>query len=424
MDVRLAYGRKGLSVRLPDGAAVTVLEPAHEEALADPRAALREALRRPLEGPPLRELARGAAKVGVVFNDITRPTPNRLILPAVFEELAAAGLKPGRITLFNATGTHRADTPAELEGMLGAETARRYRIVQNDARAAGVHVRLGRTPGGNEVWILREFMDCDLKILTGFIEPHFMAGFSGGGKAVMPGLARLDTVMRNHGARNIDDPRCTWGLTEGNPLWEDARAAARLAQPGFLVNVALNRDKAVTAVFAGEWEKAHARGCAWVKERAMVPVAEPFDIVLTSNSGYPLDLNLYQAVKGMSAAALVLKPGGSILIAAECWDGIPEHGAFGELLAQAPSPEELLRTVRAPGYAREDMWEAQLLALVRLKGRVYVYSEGLSDEQIRSAHLEPCRSIEATVDELMRECGPGARICVLPEGPQTIPYLQ
>jgi nickel-dependent lactate racemase len=412
-----------LSVQLPDEAAVTVLEPAHEEALADPRAVLREALQRPLVGPTLRELARGAEKVGVVFNDITRATPNHLILPAIFEELAAAGLETAQITLFNATGTHRANTAVELEGMLGMETAQRYRIVQNDAWAADRHIRLGRTPGGNEVWILREFMDCDLKILTGFIEPHFMAGFSGGGKAVMPGLARLDTVMHNHGARNIDDPRSTWGLTEGNLLWEDVRAAARLAQPGFLVNVALNRDKAITAVFAGAWQQAHARGCAWVKERAMVPVAEPFDIVLTSNSGYPLDLNLYQAVKGMSAAALVLKPGGGILIAAECWDGIPEHGAFGELLRRASSPEQLLRTVREPGFVREDMWEAQLLALVRLKGRVYVYSDGLSDEQIRSAHLEPCRSIEDTVGGLLRQYGNGARICVLPEGPQTIPYL-
>jgi nickel-dependent lactate racemase len=420
----LAYGRNGLRVRLPAGAAVTVLEPGHVQALADPRAALREALRRPLAGPPLRELARGAGQVGVAFSDITRPTPNHLILPAVLEELAAAGVKPGQITLFNATGTHRANTAAELEGMLGADTARQYRILQNDARAADRHVRVGRTPGGNEVWVLREFVDCDLKILTGFIEPHLVAGFSGGGKVVMPGLCRMDTVLHNHGARNIDHPHSTWGLTEGNPLWEDVRAAARLARPGFLVNVTLNRDKAITAVFAGAWEEAHARGCAWVKERAMVPVERPFEIVLTSNSGYPLDLNLYQSVKGMSAAALVVKPAGGIIIAAECWDGIPEHGAFGELLRQAQNIEELLRTVRAPGYSREDMWEAQLLALVREKARVYMYSDGLSDEQIRSSHLEPCRSIETTISELLGEYGPGARICVLPEGPQTIPYLR
>jgi nickel-dependent lactate racemase len=424
LDILLAYGRKGLRVKLPDEAAVTVLEPAHEEALADPQAALREALRRPLAGLPLRELARGAANVGVVFNDITRPTPNHLILPAVLEELAAAGVASERITLFNATGTHRANTAAELEGMLGVEVARRYRIVQNDARAADRHVHVGRTTGGNEVWVLREFVECDLKVLTGFIEPHFVAGFSGGGKVIMPGLARMDTVLHNHGARNIDDPRSTWGLTEGNPLWEGVRAAARLARPSFLVNVALNRDKAITAVFAGAWEKAHARGCAWVKERAMVPVAEPFDVVLTTNSGYPLDLNLYQSVKGMSAAALVVKPGGDIVIAAECWDGIPEHGAFGELLRQAQSPEEVLQTVRSPGYSREDMWEAQLLALVREKARIHMYSDGLSDAQIRSAHLEPCRSIEGTLGELLRNCGPRARICVLPEGPQTIPYLR
>lgn len=421
MKVKLAYGKSGLSVALPEDPRVTVVEPRFVDGLMDPGAALSATLRDPNGAPPLRELAKPVDRVGVVFSDVTRPTPNHLILPAVLEELRH--IPSSQITLFNALGTHRANTREELVGMLGERLIDKYRIVQNDAFDPATQVHLGSTERGHEVWINKEFLECDLKILTGFIEPHFFAGFSGGGKAVMPGMAGLQTVLGNHDASMICDSQATWGITEGNPVWEEVRKVAKMVGRTFLVNVALNRDKEITRVFAGDLESAHRVGCDFVRDTAMVPVPEPFDIVITSNSGFPLDLNLYQAVKGMAAATLVVRPGGAIIIAADCWDGIPDHGLYGQLLREADSPQHLLDTVSAPGFLKQDQWQAQIQAQVQVKADVYVRTDNLSDEQISSALLNPCGHIEDTVAHLLKKFGPDATICVLPEGPQTIPYV-
>lgn len=422
MKIKLAYGKTGLLIDLADDLAVTVVEPGFVPALPDPAAVLAAALAAPMDKPPLRDLARPGDRVGVIFSDITRPTPHQHILPAVLAELTH--LPSENITLFNALGTHRPNTEAELRGMLGDALVDGYRIVQNNAFDPATQVCLGTTRRGHEIWLNRELVECDLKILTGFIEPHLFAGFSGGGKAVMPGMAGLHTILRNHDADMLRDPRASWGITHGNPLWEEVREVALRAGELFLVNVALNRDKAITGVFVGDLDVAHAAGCAFVKETAMVPVPQPFDIVITTNSGYPLDLNLYQAVKGMRAAEPVVREGGAIIVAAECWDGIPEHGLYGELLRDASSPRDLLDTISAPGFLKLDQWQAQIQAQIQLKADVYVYSGYLSDEQIRMALLAPCHSIEETVAELAQRYGPGATICVLPEGPQTAPYVR
>jgi nickel-dependent lactate racemase len=279
------------------------------------------------------------------------------------------------------------------------------------------------TNRGHEIWVSRELITCDVKILTGFIEPHLFAGFSGGGKAIMPGMAGLGTVLGNHSAGMIADPQATWGVTQGNPIWEEIQEVAGCAGADFLLNVTLNKYKQITNVFAGEMRAAHAAGCAFVEKTAMAPVEAPFDIVVTTNSGYPLDLNLYQTVKGMSAAAQVVAQGGAILAVAECWDGIPDHGSYGQLLREASSPQELLDRILQPGFLKQDQWQAQIQAQIQLKADVYVYSENLSAEQIRSALLKPSISPEETLAELAQKYGPGARICVLPEGPQTVPYV-
>lgn len=423
MNIRLAYGKQGIHVELPDEADVAVVEPKYVAGLPEPEQAVVDALRRPIGAPPLRDLVQPDETVGIVFYDITRPTPDHIMIPALLTELQAAGVSREQVTLFNATGTHRTNTEAELRTMLGDEIVDTCRIIQNDAEDQAGHVCVGTTSSDNAAWIHKAFVEADVRVLTGFIEPHFFAGFSGGPKAIMPGLASLATVMRNHGAKNIDDPRTTWGITQGNPFWEEIHEIARMAPPAFILNVALNRDKQITAVFAGDMDQAHTRGCAFVKDTAMAPVAQPFDIVITSNSGYPLDLNLYQSVKGMSAAAQIVKPGGSIIIAAECWDGIPDHGQYGRLLREAESVEQLLATIRTPGYAEADMWQAQIHALICQKADVFVYSDGLDDAAIRDAMLHPCADIAATVDTLLERCGRDARVCVLPEGPQTIPYI-
>ena len=421
MRIRLAYGKNGLNIDLPDNLNPAVLEPRYVAGLPDPASAVRDALRNPIGSQPLKSLVKPGDKVGIVFSDITRPVPNRLLLPLLFEELGA--LPEERIVLFNATGTHRQNTDKELREMLGDDIVGRYRIVQNDANDRGSHTLVGRSSQGNDIWLLEEFVRCRVKILTGFIEPHFFAGFSAGGKAVMPGLALLQTINRNHDAEKMDNPHSRWGITVGNPVWEEVREAARMVSPSFLLNVTLNRDKQVTGIFAGDWEKAHQQGCEFVRSQAMLPVRAQYDIVISTNSGYPLDLNVYQSVKGMSAAANVVREGGSIVMAADCWDGIPEHGEYWKMLLEAGDIKTLLRTIRAPGFQRQDQWEAQIQALICQKAEVWFYSDNLTDTQIESALLRPCRSIERTVEKLLEKYGPQASVCVLPEGPQTVPYL-
>lgn len=419
MKVRLAYGMTGLEVNLPENVQVTVLEPRHVAGLADPRTVLRDALRHPIGTRPLRDLAQAYDRVGIVVSDMTRPVPNHLIVSALLAELGH--VRPEQITLFIATGTHRPTTFAELNAMLGAEIVAGYRIVQSDALDRSKYTCVGTSSQGNDIWILSEFAQCDVRILTGLIEPHLFAGFSGGGKAVMPGLTATETILRNHKPMLIDHPCARYGITAGNPIWEEIREAAAMTKPSFLVNVALNREREITGVFAGEWQEAHDRGCSFVRDLALAPIPEPFDIVITSNAGYPLDLSLAQSVKGMSAAALAVKEGGSIIVAAECSDGLPDHGDHARLLRTAKDPRTLLEMLRHPGYLHMDMWGAQIQASICLRADVYFYSHNLSDDQIQAVWLKPCRSIEATLKMLLHKYGRRARVCVLPAGPCTIP---
>jgi lactate racemase len=421
VQIPLAYGTHGLALELGDSEHVTVLEPRHEPALANPAAEVQRALRHPLAGPPLQDRLHPDARVGVVFSDLTRPVPHRTLLPAVLTELS--DLPRQQITLFNALGTHRPNSSDELRAMVGGEIVDGYRIVQNDAFDPSTQIHLGQSARGHEIWLNRALVECDLLVLTGFIEPHLFAGFSGGGKAISPGMAGLETILHNHSAAMVGDPRASYGVTNGNPVWEEIREVAQRTGPSFLLNVALNRDREITGVFAGDLHAAHRVGCSFVGARAMVAVPQPFDLVITTNSGYPLDLNLYQAVKGMRAAERIVRDGGAIILVAECRDGIPEHGHYGELLRAASSPRALLDRVCAPGFLMPDQWQAQLQAQTQLRAEVHLYSDGLSDEQIRGALLHPCRSIEQTIASLTRRFGRAPSICVLPQGPQTIPCL-
>jgi len=421
MIINLAYGKTGLAINLPDDLDLTLVEPHYLPGLPDATTAIRQALQAPIGVQALHRLISPNQRVGIVFSDLTRPTPNQIILPAVLQELNHVPRE--QILLFNALGTHRPNTPDELISMLGEDIVESYTIIQNNAFDLSTQVSLGISQRGHEIWLNKELMACDVKILTGFIEPHMFAGFSGGGKALMPGMAGLRTVLGNHDAGMIAHPKATWGITRGNPIWEEINEIAQQAGSLFLVNVSLNRDKQITGVFAGEINQAHAAGCAFVKQNTMISLPEPFDIVITTNSGYPLDLNLYQSVKGMSAAAQVVRQGGAILTAAECWDGIPDHGQYRRLLREAENPHQLLERINTPGFLEQDQWQVQIQAQILLKAAVYLYSHHLSDTQIEECLLQPCRSIESTLMGLLNKYGRHARICVLPEGPQTIPYL-
>ena len=420
MKLDLDYGSEGMRVELPS-AATTVIEPADRPAVPDSVAALAAALRSPLGCPPLGATIRPGQTIGISVCDITRAQPRRTMLEALFAEMPAVRMEDA--TVFIATGTHRANTPEEIEQMLGPEIARRCRIVCHNARDDDSLVRVGDTSTGVPVFLNRDWVDCDFKITTGFVEPHFFAGFSGGPKMVAPGLAGLETVMHLHDARRIGHPNSTWGITEGNPVHDDVREITRMTGVDFAVDVTLNRRQEITAVFAGDLLTEHAEACRSAKANAMRGVNAPFDVVLTTNSGYPLDQNLYQAVKGISAAAKIVKPGGTIVCAAECRDGLPDHGAYGEILRSRSSPQALLDMITAPGYSRPDQWQVQIQAQIQLEARVLVRAGGLSDDAIRTAHFEPAHDVSQETLGALERAGTGATLCVLPQGPQTIPYL-
>jgi nickel-dependent lactate racemase len=418
--IALAYGRTGMSVAVrPDA---DVIEPRYLPGLADEADALRRALCEPTNGPPLRELVPRGASVGISVCDVTRPFPGARVLPILLDELRS--LQAGPITIFVATGTHRACTPAELERMLGSDVLNACDLVQHDAFDRGRHRQVGTVLGTDTPALVEAaFVEQDVRITTGFIEPHFFAGFSGGPKMIAPGLAAIETVLDLHSAARIGHPCATWGITQGNPVHDGVRAIAARVGATFNLDVTLNRDHQITSIFSGELFASHAAGCAFARETAMAPVPAAYDVVLTTNSGYPLDQNLYQSVKGMSAAAQIVKPGGSIVVASECSDGLPAHGGYKDLLRQADGPNAFLARLAEPDFSVHDQWQVQVQAQIQRKAQVFVKADGLTAEQITAAWLQPIDDVAACVEARLAAAGPAARLAVVPQGPQTIPYV-
>ena len=419
--VRIAYGSTGLTVELPADR-TTVVAPSHQEAALDVPGALRDALAKPVAGPPLREVVRPGQRIAVSLCDATRPQPRRLMVEALLAELEGISTREDLVLLV-ATGTHRGNTDAELRDMLGDEIVDTMRIVNHDARDAASLTWVGRLGDDVPVWLNSEWVQADVRITTGFVEPHFFAGFSGGPKLVAPGLAGLETVLTLHDAARIGSPQATWGVIEGNPVHDDVRAIAAATGVDFAFDVVLNSEQQVVRAFGGEILAMHAEAREVVRELSMQAVPQRYDVVVTTNSGFPLDQSLYQAVKGMTAAATVVKPGGLIICAAECRDGFPDHGSYREVLASEESPAALLRAISARTETVPDQWQVQVLARVLAQARVGVHTTYLTDADLRSAHLFLVEDIARAVADELAAVGPDARVCVLPEGPQTIPYL-
>ncbi len=418
--VHLAYGKGRISLRLnPALADWSVLSPRHENALPDPNHAFARACAEPIESPRLRGLVSPGERVCIVTSDGTRPVPNRALLPWILEAL---GVPDEQVTVLVGTGTHRPNSPEELATMFGEELVRRVRVVNHDAYDAARNECVGETHGGVPVCLDTEYVRADKRIVVGFIEPHFFAGFSGGPKAVAPGVAALDTILHLHSYDLIAHPRSTWGALDENLVHETVCEMVRMCPPDVLVNVTLNNAKEITAFFIGDYIKAHRVGCEYVRERAMVAVPSEFPVVVTSNSGFPLDQNLYQAVKGMSAAARIVRQGGSIYVASECSDGIPDHGNFGTMLREADSIDDLDARLKALAAPKLDQWQAQILAKIRQRAGVFFHS-ALDDRTVRSCKLTPVTNLQESLERHLLSLGKGVRVAVLPEGPVTVPYV-
>jgi lactate racemase len=420
VETKLEYGRGELTVEIPSSD-VTVLRPKHERGLPDEAAAFREAVRHPTDSAPLKEAIGATDRVAVVIPDITRPLPSDRLLPWLFEELSH--VPPENVTIVNGTGSHRTNTEEELIGMVGREVASNYHIVNHNAHDPSTLAFAGKSPEDRDVYMNREYVEADRRIVLGFIEPHFMAGFSGGYKGVFPAVADIASIMHYHRASVIGHARSTWGVLEDNPTQDQIRANGSLLPVDFLTNVTINRAREITGFYCGEVLAAHERGCQANKASVMVACEREYPIVVTSNSGYPLDQNLYQAVKGMSAAYQIISEEGLIISASRCNDGFPNHGNFRKMLLEHSSPEGMLETIYSPGFSMFDQWQVQLFALILQRARVGLYSE-MAPEDVRSAHLAPVTDITVAISEELNNIGQDAPIAVLPEGPMTVPYLE
>ncbi len=417
----ILYGDGHVPLRLdPEWADWHVFRPTAEPGLPEPEAAFHDACRDPIGSPPLREIVCPDDRVVIVTSDGTRPVPNHLLIPWLLEELP---VPTENVTVLLGTGTHRPNTPEEIEAMFGPEVVRRVRIASHTAFDAGQNAQVGTMSDGTPVALDKAYVHADKRIAVGFIEPHFFAGFSGGAKAVAPGVASIDTILHLHSYAIIGDPNTTWAELDANPLQSAIAEMVAFCPPEFLVNVTLNNDKAITGFFAGHYADAHRAGCEHVRQHAMAPAPHRFPVVVTSNSGYPLDQSVYQAVKGMSAAARIVEQNGTVIIASECRDGVPDHGNFGDMLRTAGSVEDADARLRALPGPVLDQWEVQALVGVRRKCEVALYSS-LEPDAVRGCLLTPVADLETAVEDRIRSLGGRPPVAVLPEGPLTIPYMK
>jgi nickel-dependent lactate racemase len=418
--VAVDYGRSQLELVLPDArvARVDVLEKRAVPPLPDAAAAVRAALAAPVSAPALRELARGRRDAVIVISDHTRPVPNAVLLPPILEALAEAGIPESAIHVLVATGLHRPSTPRELDAMLGDDLARRLRVVQHDARDADAHADLGTAVHGIPIQIDRFYLERDLKILTGLIEPHLMAGYSGGRKAVCPGLAAVATIRAAHGPALLEG-RVGPGLVEGNPLHEALLEVLARAGGDFLVDVALDRQRRIAGVFAGDPVAAHARGMAFVAGESLASLDAPADLVVASAGGHPLDATFYQAIKGIAAASQIVRPGGVILLLASLSEGIGSP-SFEKLLRESESPEAFELRLEDDAFFAVDQWMVQHLCQARRRARVLVYTDGLAPGAAGELLVEVASDPAQAVERALALAGPRPRVAVLPQGPYTL----
>jgi len=418
MKIRLAYGKNGLQIDVPDRNLRGVLRMKTSRPLGDPAAAIRSALLHPIASDPLATLATGASSACVVICDITRPMPNSLILPPVLDTLERNGISHQRITILIATGLHRPSTETESTALVGEEILRRYRVRDHHARLQDEQIYLGTTKRGTPVHIDRHYVEAQLRITTGFIEPHLMAGFSGGRKLVAPGCAGEATIKALHSPAFLEDPRCREGSVEGNPLHEELLEIAQLAGHEFIVNVSLDGARAITGVFAGDPVEAHASGVAHVRELVGARVPEPVDIAVTTSAGYPLDLTYYQAVKGVTAALPVVKKGGMLIVAAECAEGLgsPE---FTAMATSHTSPEAFMRTILDQPVVI-DQWQLEECAKAARHAEVVLVSRRVHRDYEGRLFVRTAATVEDALALGFERFGAEASVAVIPDGPYAL----
>ncbi len=423
MKVEMRYGTGTLPMEIPEVNVVGVLEIAESVPLPDENGAVREAIARPIASPPLAELAGDRESACIVISDITRPVPNKVILPPLLEVLEESGIPREKITILIATGIHRPNNTEELETMVGSDIMETYRIVNHFSQKPETQAYLGKTENGTPVYINKTYLKADLKITTGLIEPHLMAGYSGGRKAICPGIASVETMKVMHGPELMEHPKSAVGILEGNPFHKEATEIARMAGVDFNLNVAIDKHRSITGIFAGELVESHRVGAAFVEKQAKVTLPAPADAVVVSSAGYPLDSTFYQAIKGLLTAVEIVKQGGSILLVAACSEGIGSK-PFTDLIFKTDDLTAFVQGLYNPANFVIDQWQLEELAKVARKADIYFYTDGIPYHQRAKLFVHPLKTPQEGIQEILDRYGADAQIAVIPEGPYVLAQLE
>ncbi len=425
MDVTVAqlpYGEETLRLRIPDSITAHILEPRDAPGVTDSYQAILDGVRNPIVGERLADRASGAKNPLIIISDSTRPTPSDLIVRVSLAELTEAGVPMENINVLVATGLHRPCTLDELVEMLGRHLLSEVKVYNHFAEDESSLEYICDTSLGTPLHVNKLVTESDLLIGDGYIEPHFFAGYTGGGKNILPGVCGSETILCNHGAEMIDHPNARAGILQGNPIYMDIVDGAELVDYGFSVNVTLNNKKEVSGVFAGDFKEAHIKGTEFLDSNVKVPCCSA-DIAVVTNGGYPLDRDLYQAVKAMTIGEASTREGGIIVVACECRDGIG-HPHFRKLVEDSSGPAEILETIRTPGSFTIDQWQAQILARILQRNSVICVTDGVTKDELKAMHLIGATDIDMALEKAIKIAGRDPEINVFPGGPSAIPVRE
>jgi len=418
---KIPYGKGEMEIRIPKKNYVATLMPHFKPGLKDEAGAVKKALENPIGAKRLREIAKGRKSAVIVVNDITRPTATYKLLPHLIQELKEGGMKEDQVQFLVATGTHRDNTKEELEGMLGKEVVQRFKVVNHHCQDDKIMVDLGKTSGGIPVVINRLFWEAELKITTATIAPHQSAGFSGGRKSVLPGIASLATLKQHHGfGMRSNKPAMGW--VEGNPFHMHAVEAAKMAGTDFILNTVQNDRKELTQVVAGDVEKAWLEGVKGSREIFEVTVPRPADIVITTPGGFPKDIDLYQSQKSMASSELVVKEGGTVILLAECKDGVGAHG-FYEWMSAATCPQDVIDRFIREGYSIGAS-KAWLFSRCLKRSDLIVVSKSIDNKTLKEMFTQRADTAADAIQMALAKHGENAEIILLKNGSDMIPRFE
>jgi lactate racemase len=425
MRVSLSYGRGVVEIELPESCEATIIRKPPMPVVADAAGAVERALANPVSAPSIGQLAQGKRSACVLICDITRPVPNRLFLRPMIRRLIDGGIAPDRIKVLVATGLHRPNQGAELAELVGDEwVLETVEVANHFARNDADHVDLGRTRRGTPVKLDRRFVEAEIRIATGLVEPHFMAGWSGGRKVIAPGVAHRDTITRFHSAEFMEHPKAANCSLDGNPLHAEQLEIMEMLGGALALNTVIDEDRRLAFVNFGEVVASHLQAVDFVRAYAEVPIARRFPVVLTSAAGYPLDKTYYQTVKGMVAPLDILEPGGDLIVASACSEGFGsvEFRAAQQRLVDG-GPERFLASIQGKRHADIDEWQTEMQLKPMRAGRVHLFSGGLKGEDRDLTGVAMTDSLALTIEHCLKARGT-RRIAIVPEGPYVVPVYR